>query len=453
MFLHLNIQRMKIAKLVILFVGLLPFCEMDGQSRWQIQSDQSIKWSIGQNIPHYDHIEMGGEKVATVLRYGVNTDGAFSLERSVIWPMLRTVPNDTHASLTRRFSVDFLAMLQVNGLTLNNEQVKSIQLDGKLTVVSEFTIGHTRGTKAGGELVPAIELTRVFFPSVDKPMLCERYTVKNIGNEKVEVLLPHSRVVYQTRPDQGVDGSYTLVASTVVGKEEAFLLGSGESITFGASVQAYKRGQTELLPDVEAELRSRDSFIEQVWNSLEFCSPDTILNTAFAFAKIRASESIYRTSGGLMHGPGGEAYYAAIWANDQAEYVNPFFPFLGYKIGNEAAINSYRHFARFMNPEYNPIPSSIIAEGKDIWHGAGDRGDAAMIAYGAARFALELGDTDVANELWPLIEWCLMYCKRKLNAEGVVISDTDEMENRFPAGMQILIHLLYTMTLFFLPAI
>lgn len=46
---------------------------------------------------------------------------------------------------------------------------------------------------------------------------------------------------------------------------------------------------------------------------------------------------------------------------------NPFFPFLGYKIGNEAAINSYRHFARFMNPEYNPIPSSIIAEGKDIW--------------------------------------------------------------------------------------
>ena len=52
MFLHLNRQRMKIAKLVILFVGLLPFCEMDGQSRWKIQSDQSIKWSIGQNIPH-----------------------------------------------------------------------------------------------------------------------------------------------------------------------------------------------------------------------------------------------------------------------------------------------------------------------------------------------------------------------------------------------------------------
>jgi hypothetical protein len=28
-----------------------------------------------------------------------------------------------------------------------------------------------------------------------------------------------------------------------------------------------------------------------------------------------------------MHGPGGESYYAAIWANDQAEYASPFFPF------------------------------------------------------------------------------------------------------------------------------
>ena len=153
-----------------------------------------------------------------------------------------------------------------------------------------------------------------------------------------------------------------------------------------------------------------------------------------SFGRGRSNPARRRQTAGQPRKRGGEAYYAAIWANDQAEYVNPFFPFLGYKIGNEAAINSYRHFARFMNPEYNPIPSSIIAEGKDIWHGAGDRGDAAMIAYGAARFALELGDTDVANELWPLIEWCLMYCKRKLNAEGVVISDTDEMENRFPAG-------------------
>ena len=158
------------------------------------------------------------------------------------------------------------------------------------------------------------------------------------------------------------------------------------------------------------------------------------MNTAFAFAKIRAAESIYETKGGLMHGPGGEAYYAAIWANDQAEYVGPFFPYLGYETGNKASLNAYLHFARFMNAEYKPIPSSIVAEGTDIWNGAGDRGDAAMIAYGAARYALTRGDKNEAAQLWPLIEWCLEYCKRKINQQGVVSSDADELEGRFPAG-------------------
>ena len=163
-------------------------------------------------------------------------------------------------------------------------------------------------------------------------------------------------------------------------------------------------------------------------------TPDPVLDTEFRYAKLRASESIFKTRGGYMHAPGGESYYAAIWCNDQAEYVNPFFPFLGYDIGNESATNAYRHFARFMNDEYRPIPSSVIAEGLDFWSAAGDRGDAAMVAYGAARYALALGDREVAQELWPLIEWCLEYCRRKVTPEGVVASDSDELEGRFPSG-------------------
>lgn len=170
------------------------------------------------------------------------------------------------------------------------------------------------------------------------------------------------------------------------------------------------------------------------WDNLVLDTPDPVINTMFAFAKIRGAESIYDTKGGLMHGPGGESYYAAIWANDQAEYINPFFPYLGYEVGNRSALCSYEHFARFMNPEYKPIPSSIIAEGIDIWAGAGDRGDAAMVAYGASRYALSKGDKAEAEKLWPLIEWCLEYCRRNLNESGVVASDADELENRFPAG-------------------
>lgn len=135
-----------------------------------------------------------------------------------------------------------------------------------------------------------------------------------------------------------------------------------------------------------------------------------------------------------MHGPGGSRYYAAIWANDQAEYVNPFFPFLGDNNGNESAINSFDTFARWMNPEYNAIPSSIIAEGTDYWNGAGDRGDCAMIAYGASRFALAYGDKQQAQQHLPLIDWCLEFSEKKLTQDGVIASDSDELEGRFPAG-------------------
>jgi hypothetical protein len=57
-----------------------------------------------------------------------------------------------------------------------------------------------------------------------------------------------------------------------------------------------------------------------------------------------------------------------------------------------------------------------------------------MIAYGASRYALARGNKQEAETLWPLIQWCLEFCRRKLNEEGVVASDSDELEGRFPSG-------------------
>ena len=211
-------------------------------------------------------------------------------------------------------------------------------------------------------------------------------------------------------------------------KLEFFAVFSGHKVSDGTDNTAVSGF------NIEDERNGRQVLINQWWGNLVLDTPDPVLNCMFAFAKLRGAESIYRTKGGLMHGPGGEAYYAAVWANDQAEYINPFFPFLGYEVGNQSALNAFRHFARYMNSEYKPIPSSIISEGVSFWHGAKDRGDGAMIAYGAARYALARGDKEEARELWPLIEWCLEYCKRKLTPDGVVASNSDELENRFPAG-------------------
>jgi hypothetical protein len=57
-----------------------------------------------------------------------------------------------------------------------------------------------------------------------------------------------------------------------------------------------------------------------------------------------------------------------------------------------------------------------------------------MIAYGASRFALAYGDTSEAEKLWPLINWCFQYLEKKKTPEGVIASDADELEGRFPAG-------------------
>ena len=393
------------------------------KNRWEINPSGSITWNIDSRIPHNDHIEMSGEQISTVLRYGVDGTGKFILERSFVWPMLRTIPNDTHASLMRRFGWDIVSdMITVNSRRVPQEKVKSITLDGLMIVESEYDL--SRNAK--------MEITRYLFPSTKEAAFCEKYILKNSGQGTIRIEIPDARSIIKTDPSMGVDGEYQVEASVsgITGKA----LAAGESITFYAYFKAYKKGETSRAIDVEKELIARQSLIAELRNKLVLETPDRTINTMFAFAKIRGSESIYKTKGGYMHGPGGESYYAALWANDQAEYINPFFPYLGYNTGNESAYNSFKHFARFMNDEYKTIPSSIIAEGIDIWNGAGDRGDCAMIAYGVARYALARGDKQIAAELWPLLEWCLEYCHRKLNDEGVVSSDSDELENRFPSG-------------------
>lgn len=394
----------------------------DESPRWHIAPDNKIVWTVDGQIPHEDHIEMSGKQVSVVLRYGVDCNGGFTLNKSMVWPLLRTIPNNTHASLMRRYDWNPLSGITVNGRSFTNEKVKDITLKGMLTVKSTFDQGYY------GQW----ELTREYLPSAELPALVELYQVVNTGKGNLSIEIPEDGFVAHTDPARGVTGSYTIEGK--LDRNGFFTLQPGDTLRFTASVSAHRQNESPVKIDAEAEKAKRMDLVNGWMDKLVLETPDSVINRMFAFSKIRACESIYETQGGPMHGPGGESYYAAIWANDQAEYINAYFPFTGYEYGNASALNSFRHFARFMNDDWKPIPSSIVAEGLDSWNGVGDRGDAAMIAYGASRYALAYGNREVAEELWQLITWCLEYCKRKLNAEGVVTSDTDELENRFPSG-------------------
>ena len=402
------------------------------QDRWAIQSDVSIQWNIDHRLPHSDHIEMSGEKVSLWIQYGVDTAGRLSLNRTMVFPTFRLLPVRTTASMMYNVTDNDLPRFLINDRLLrsgvynaavNNDQpekVTSINHKGIMRVVSQ--IGRDS----------SIKLTRTLFPSVDKPIAIEKWLFTNGGKQPLKIEMEYLFREVKPAPDRTTPVQHSFILSAE--NPGVKTLQAGDSAVFVLTYQATNENNPLTRISVGQELNSRKARVQQFMSLLELETPDKILNTAFAFAKIRATESIYKTKGGYLHGPGGLRYYAAIWANDQAEYVNPFFAFLGDEVANKSAMNAYRWFAKFMNPDYKPIPSSIIAEGDGVWQGAKDRGDMAMIAYGAGRFALTYGNKDSAEVLWPLIEWCLEYLKRKVNANGVVTSNSDELEGRFPAG-------------------
>lgn len=427
---------MKKIKLIVLL--LLAAVAVKAQKQcWTINPETNAIEMIlsDQTIPYSDHIEMSGEMVSFVTRWNIDEMKNFSQERSLVFPMLRTIPNNTHASLMYRMQTDIVSLLGVNGLAPVQLGVKKVSINGALQVVSQYGIGVVNtGAARKRAPSPVVEITYTGFPSTTLPMMCETYEVKNIASRPLTVAVPEFVQKAKTDPAKGVDGAY-IIQAEIYGNG-TYVIEPGKSITFGAAFQAYReKNEKAITPDVNAEYAKRMAYVKNsIDGSLVLETPEKVIDTEFRFAKIRASESIYRTKGGLMHGPGGESYYAAIWANDQSEYVNPLFPFMGYQIGNESSLNCYKQFARFMNDQYKLLPSSIIAEGLDTWGGAGDRGDAAMNAHGATRYVLARGSVEEAKELWPFIKWCLEYTRRQLNDAGVPRSDRDELEGRFPAG-------------------
>ncbi|MEA1899055.1 MAG: hypothetical protein U9N53_15460 [Bacteroidota bacterium] len=384
--------------------------------RWHLTDDEGIEWKVKENDSHLDHIEMSGFYISSIVHYGVQS-GKLKQKIHLVFPMLRTIPNDTHASLAHEFTIEDFDQITVNGKAVE-EYPSRFYHKGILSYQSKTTEG--------------IEIKHQLFPSTDNSVFIDKVEIKNLTNQTLEINLPKIGLSHITDAENGIYGSYYI--NVVSNKHGSFNLDTNSTLEYALIYSGGIEDSEEQYVSPDYEFNKREKLVNETFSDLVFESPNDAINRAFAFAKLRAVESIFLTKGGLMHAPGGGRYYAAIWANDQAEYANPFFPFLGNLAGNESAINSFRHFARFMNNEYSPIPSSIIAEGEDIWNGAGDRGDMAMIAYGASRFALAYGNEKTARELWPLIDWCLEYCRRKVNSDGVVSSNSDELEGRFPSG-------------------
>jgi len=414
----------------ILFWGL-GVRGQDVAPRWGMAADGGIKWKVvgasgdvgsadGRPVgaaAHTDHIEMAGKGIAAIVTYGTGVDGGLVLSQHLVFPGLRKLPNNTRGSYALRL-VDHVA--------------DSILVNGVAIVERPFAF-YIRGLlKVESRTQTPLMMERTIFPSVDKRAYLERYVLRNSGGGVLRVHLPVVAADSVTDGSREVQGPFVVMRRTYDGGD--YVLQPGGSISFSYVVAVRRASEEGYVFSAGFELHRREGMVNTIFGSLVLRTPNDTIDRLFAFAKLRAAESIYDTKAGLMHGPGGGEYYAAIWANDQAEYASPFFPFLGNAAGDEAAANTFRLFSTYMNAAFRPIPSSIVAEGDSIWNGAGDRGDQAMIAYGASRYGLASGDTIEARRLWPLVDWCLEYLRRRRNGRGVIGSDADELEGRFPAG-------------------
>ncbi|MHB1154242.1 MAG: hypothetical protein ACYCWE_13585 [Eubacteriales bacterium] len=391
-------------------------------SRWKING-KFIEWHVTSGDVHTDDIEMSGLGVSYIVKYGTALDGSIILERYCVWPTLRTIPNNTHASYQTKIFSEKIPFLCIDG-------VQAIELPFLFTLNGTIRIDSiTRDKKA--------VIHRICFPSAGSMSAHELIEIDNISAFPIKADYTGEAFILNSY-SRGTKGVY--LTEIIRGGLDGYSIEPGKTAVFSltfvsriANEEAINPLSFEASPDgVYEQLLCRYRRINELTSQLDLDTGNIHVDTLFRFAKLRAGESIFNTKIGLLHSPGGRSYYAASWCNDQIEYSGPWFAFTGDNIACNAALNAYKQYIPFMSDQFISIPSSVIAEGDDIWEK--DRGDEAMFAYGASLYALTRGDRKTAEFLLPSILWCIEFCLRRKNKNGVITSETDELEGRFPSG-------------------
>ena len=143
------------------------------------------------------------------------------------------------------------------------------------------------------------------------------------------------------------------------------------------------------IPSPLSDLQLRCKFVNNWTSGIVLKYPDKYLNSLVHFAKIRTSEAVFDSPTiGLCHSPGGNMFHCGVWCNDQVEYTAPL-----------TSLTASQYLLSTWNSD-NSDNDSFVNEMKQ-----------------AIQFACEI--------LIEKIEDC---------AKGVIGSQSDELEGRFPTG-------------------
>ena len=85
------------------------------ENRWE-RVGSAIVWEVAKkSIPHTDHLEMSGKKASQYVEYGVTQEGKLYYCQKVVFPMLRMIPNNTHASLIESYGQEVFPKILADG--------------------------------------------------------------------------------------------------------------------------------------------------------------------------------------------------------------------------------------------------------------------------------------------------------------------------------------------------
>lgn len=385
---------------------------------WTVKDD-GITWNLAgeKRLPHSDNIEMSGQQVSGIISYKVTAEKQVEITRDIIFPQLRkyTRSNESpyRAYLRDQYKDNILPTIISGQKKFETGTLDSIRINGKISFYFKERDG--------------LRLVRTFFPSMTERAFVEKWTLINIGNTAKNLKIGVTDLLQQ---ETGVYGEYR---RRVFNDSSSVTISPGKEYQFAIYYTGALNNERLTNLSWQHAEQERNIFLDTISRNMVLSTPSKTINTLFYFSKIRAAESIFRSKLGLVHSPGGGNYYAGIWANDQLEYSGPFFAYLGYQNGLTAAMNAYRIFQHNIPKDNGKIWASFEMD-VSMPFGEYDRGDAAMIAFGATHFLLASGDREKATALWPLVGWCLDYCKKRLTTDGIVASESDELEGRFPSG-------------------
>ena len=112
-------------RLLLVATLLAGFIAANAETRWTIDhATNTIVMDAAANIPHHDHIEMSGQRAAIVYYWGIDDAGRYYCEYHHVFPLLRMIPNNTHAFFPYRHTTNVAQLIKTDGKVPDFKAVK-----------------------------------------------------------------------------------------------------------------------------------------------------------------------------------------------------------------------------------------------------------------------------------------------------------------------------------------